>query len=352
MEERLIPLPTEKNTFKNLYISPGSFRRFDVSKKNENPETEKLKAKIFTRELEDLIQKVASKKKILKEPEKFSLIPEGFQDIYSLYQNIYDRQDDGQFVSNEMSNLLRAYGVLKYILLGLNSYTGMYTPLYRSGWKNPDTISMLLLHKENPLFKNEIRIGYESDISLCMENPYFQKYFREENFDDVSRFTSLEFSMKKKKFLLLQFSKSSIPMSGILNILKPIYPIVVRRLETIEKHKEETLDIPLELFHSLKNEFAGNHFKELFIHKISIENFFSSYDRERRKSELLSVIQNAIRPNNKIFEYIHNTFLIISPDDISSTLNNALLNKLGKQNEFKIYVYSYPSNYNNFYLVL
>lgn len=352
MEERLIPLPSEKNTFQNTYISPGQIRKFETQKKLENPETEKLKAKIFTRELEDLIQKVASKKKILNNPITFQLIPEGFSDKFSLYHKIYDRQNDRSFVSESILNLVQNFGISKYILFGLNSQTGFLSPLLFSGWKDPTRISLILLHPKNPLFSHEIKENIETSVKNCLENDFFNKYFLNESFGDTTKLLPLGFEVSNRKLLLFLFSNKTPNSSEILNTLKPINPIVLRLLEESEKQNISLSDIPLEIYTSIKNEYANNKYNDIYIHKIIIENFFNTYDRERRKSELIISLENSLGNDYKIFEFNHNTFIILSPENKTEPLNKTLVNKLGGNHEFQFFLYKYPTNNNNFYLIL
>jgi len=365
MEERSLILPLEKSTFQNIYISPGELKRSLVIEKTESnissnteiSETEKLKAKIFTRELEDLIKKVASKKKELENIDRpIAVVPKGKELLYDYISLAYTQPDNQKLISEILIMIFDSHNIKSFILSNYYSTSGMFEPIYSGGIKEI-TKKSYRIHASNPLIKGIKNSLLIRNINVIKENIFFEKYFRAENLSQYENISFFNFDVFHNPFLLtiLNFNhntnkKSIFDELKILEDLEALFPVLnLNNFKDREKTIENT-DLTNQINIFFKQKLNNSNKKNIYINKVIINNYFSAYDRIKRKNEITSLLQNLIEDDDIILESMYNKFFILSETNYKNQIYESLIKKLGNGNEFTLETYNYPDEINNFYL--
>ncbi len=363
MEERLLILPLEKSTFQNIYISPREIRRntllekigSEVGYSAEISETEKIKAKIFTRELEDLIKKVASKKKELESIDKpIEVIPKGKELLYDYLSLAYSQVDNQKLVSEILRMILEKFSIQSFLLSNFNQTSGIFTPIY-SGGVLENTKYNFQIHNLNPLIEGKMNSIINKDIKIIQENVFFSKYFRSENLSLFESISFLKFDVFQNMFLLTILNyknneKINLEVSKILEELEPLYPLLNYNNLKVKELFTDSTDLTNQINTYFKKKLNNTINKNIFISKVIINNYFSAYDRIKRKNEVTSILQNIIEDEDIILESMYNKFFILSEKNYDKEIYDTLLNKFGNENEFTMETYNYPNEVNNIYL--
>ena len=365
MEERVLTLPLEKNSFQNIYISPREIKRNTVIQKVESEliinseisETEKIKAKIFTRELEDLIKKVASKKKELENKDSpIEVIPKGKELLFDYISLAYTQPDNQKLISEILIMIFETYNIKSFILSNFSNISGMFEPIY-SGGVLDITKKGFQIHSSNPLIKGKKNTLIVRDINVIRENVFFEKFFKAENLSECESISFFYFDVFHNPFLLtiLNFKnnfKEELIFDGlkILEELEALFPIF--NLNNFKERDKtiETLDLTNQINIFFKHKLNNSSNKNIFINKVIITNYFTAYDRIKRKNEITSILQNTIEDDDIILESMYNKFFILSEINYKNQIYESLIKKLGNENEFTLETYKYPDEINNIYL--
>ena len=356
----MILLPSKKSSFRNVYIPPSVFKKDTKNENQKSDDTEKIKAKIFTKELEDLIKKVSSKKKGAISPEgKISVIPKNLEWEYGIFKNIYENSEDGTKVSEELFKLFSVNGFDNFILGMYNSLTGIYEPIFFYGILQK-TVEGFFIHKQNHIL-DHVTEDFEVFVTEEIENdPFIFKYIQEEDKSINKSLLIKKFSFNNTSFLLTILLKEENPKKKILspkideiiNVLHPILPLLIIQLQKKDIIKKDIYNLSDEINLYFKKRFNDNNQKTIYIHKIEILKYLISYDRDRKKAELVSLFKNLVGENDLIIESTFNQFFIFCAEDFTIDFKRELNIKLGKQDEYKIQIFRYPDEIHNFYLCL
>jgi hypothetical protein len=365
MEERVLILPLEKSTFQNVYISPREIKRnkeilkveSELNTISEISETDKIKAKIFTRELEDLIKKVASKKKELENKDRpIEVIPKGKELLYDYISLAYTQPDNQKLISEILVMILESHNIKSFILSNFSRFSGMFEPIYSGGIKEI-TKRAFQVHSSNPLIEGKKNTLIVRNINVIRENVFFEKYFKEENLSLCESISFYNFDVFHNPFLLtiLNFKNNSqekvkFDDLKILEDLEALFPILnLNNFKDNEKTIEAS-DLTNQINIYFKQKLNNSRNNNLYISKVMITNYFSAYDRIKRKNEITSILQNSIEDDDIILESMYNKFFIFSEINYKNEIYESLIKKLGNENEFTLETYKYPDEINNIYL--
>ena len=223
MEEKSIVLPLNKSTFQNIHISPKFFRtnlEMEDSSLSSNDKLEtnngidKIKAKIFTKELEDLIKKVATKKKeIQSKGSPIHLIPQSKETEYDMLLKVYENPENKVLLTDTLTNLLNTIGFPTYLFCVLDPLSGIFEPFSAHG-VTERTEKSFYLHQSNLLIKNnqngttyKSRKEIEDDIFFNEQNKLY--YYLSEN--KIKYFKTYKpFIFKILIYYFMKFVKYSI----------------------------------------------------------------------------------------------------------------------------------------------
>jgi hypothetical protein len=366
MEEKSIVLPLNKSTFQNIHISPKVFR---IALETEdsfsypsivgevNTGTEKIKAKIFTKELEDLIKKVATKKKeIQSKGNPIRLIPQSKEMEYDMLLKVYENPENKVLLTDTLTNLLSNIGFPTYLFCVLDPLSGIFEPFSSHG-VTERTEKSFYIHQSNNIVKNDHNGTTYKSRKEIEDDVFLYKYFSSENFDLISGILIKKLNILKHNFLLCIVLNQEITKEMAINksehlipTLEPLFPIFNKKIGFLNKINSENSDLTLSIDSYFKKKLSESSNKTIYIHKVTIHKYFSNYDRNKRKSDISGILLHSIKATDLLVESGFNKYLLFCDNNHKNQLHDDLLQKLGSEKEFHLEVHKYPEDITNIYL--
>jgi hypothetical protein len=366
MEEKSIVLPLNKSTFQNIHISPKVLRNAletyetftgspEIGKANNG--TEKIKAKIFTKELEDLIKKVATKKKeIQSKGNPIRLIPASKELEYDMLLKVYENPENKVLLTDTLTNLLNTIGFPTYLFCVLDPLSGIFEPFSSHG-VTERTEKSFYIHQSNQLIKNNLSGTTYKSRKEIEDDIFLYKYFSSENFELISGILVKKLNILKHNFLIcivlnqeMSKEKAISQSEHLYPTLEPLFPIFNKKIGFLNKINSENSDLTQSIDAYFKKKLSESSSKTIFIHKVTIHKYFSNYDRNKRKSDITGILLHCIKDLDLLVESGYNKYLLFCDNSYKNQLHDDLLQKLGSEKEFQLEVQKYPEDITNIYL--
>jgi hypothetical protein len=359
----LIPKP---ETFRNIRILPKYLRNHSevgepLQTSSPPPSldsgTEKLKAKIFTKELEDLIQKVATKKKeIQSKGSPIRIIPKDKEVEYEMLLKVYENPENKELIADTMAVLLKNLGFPVFLFSVLDPFTGIYEPYYCHGVTDR-TEKSFYIHESAPLLQNMKSDFVFKTIPQIQEDIFFSKYFSSEPLDSLHGILIQPLQILNHPFLiclLLDNSHSEVRLEDISKrvklTLEPLFPILNKNIGKVKKLNAENLDITSTIHSFFKKKLNESSSKSIYIHKLIIPNYLNTYDRSKRKSDISHAILSMIKNVDLLLETGYNQFHIFCNENYQKELQKILQQMLSSEKEFQLEIFHYPEDISNVFL--
>ena len=366
MEEKSIVIPLNKSTFQNIYISPKVLRsalETDDSFASSpgigeaKSGTEKIKAKIFTKELEDLIKKVATKKKeIQSKGIPIRLIPASKELEYDMLLKVYENPENKVLLTDTLTNLLNTIGFPTYLFCVLDPLSGIFEPFSSHG-VTERTEKSFYIHQSNQLVKNNQNGTTYKSRKEIEDDIFLYKYFSSENFELISGILIKKLNILKHNFLIcivlnqeMSKEKAISKSEHLYPTLEPLFPIFNKKIGFLNKINSENSDLTQSIDAYFKKKLSESSSKTIFIHKVTIHKYFSNYDRNKRKSDITGILLHCIKDTDLLVESGFNKYLLFCDNNYKNQLHDDLLKKLGSDKEFQLEIQKYPEDITNIYL--
>ncbi len=365
MQDLPILLPSSE-TFRNIRILPRYLRTHLALEETLSPTassisldsgTEKMKAKIFTKELEDLIQKVATKKKeIQSKGSPIRIIPKNKEVEYEMLLKVYENPDNKELITDTMGVLLKNIGFPIFLFSVLDPLTGIYEPYYCQG-VTERTEKSFYIHESGSLLKN-LKSGFVyKTIPQVQEDIFFSKFFSTEPLDSLLGVLILPLQILNHPFLiclLLDPSHKEVHLEEIskrvIPALEPLFPILNKNIGKVQKLSSDNLDITATIHSFFKKKLNESSSKSIFIHRLTIPKYLNTYDRTKRKSDISNSILRIISVTDLLVETGYNQFHIFCSKNFQKEFHQQLLESLSSEKEFQLEVFQYPEDITNIYL--
>ncbi|MCB1141855.1 MAG: hypothetical protein H7A24_05610 [Leptospiraceae bacterium] len=369
IKERIITLPLKKNQFKNMYISPGKIRKIhspirSVSQTEEvenlpDPEEsniQKIRKKIFTHELEDLVKRVSQKKTaLIKSVEPISLIQEDLIEDYTLLENVFEGEYFLDNLNNYVTKKLKDFGIHEYGFLIKNEFTGLYSPEFFEGL-DEKTGRNLYFHSREVLHLLNSQNYFIIDKALIESKPFLEKIFTESIQNENSKFIFLNLKYLELDLGLILFLSQDMdgsePISGLLSqiqsILKPSIPAIYQYFHINNSSGQPIGNLMEEVISYAKKMILNRTSNSVSITKYKIMNYNDFEDSQERKMDLLKRISEVLTEEAVVIESLFDQFLIVDSEDPGEDIIHVLNN----ENDFTFLstTKNYPQDGKNFYL--
>jgi hypothetical protein len=362
-ENRIISLPLGAKDFKNIYISPGSLKKAPTPVA-ANPEIEKLRAKVFNPELDELIQKVSQKKKDLEilKSKPLELFTE--KDTQSL-QNlnlVFTSRNKKLTLTKYLSHELGKLSIHSFMLSRFSEFDGLYYPELFYGLA-PATGELLYFHNRGSylqrLEKDSLVLPFDESLAA---NTFFRKKMDDSDFENYSGLFIQRFVFGELNGILILFYKDSECNASnlqaqitehIQKILYPIFPVL--NLFFMEQEKAtQGPDYDFLVYEKIikhaKAHVTRGESDTLNIFKIAIGNFDSLLEKNTLRQEAIHALRDILEETESLIEAARDEFYFISPNMVMEKITNSLGKPSLKKFNFLISNSKYPEDDKNLYL--
>lgn len=361
--DRILSLPLQTDHFRNVYISPGSLRNIP-KEEHKNPEIEKLRAKVFNPELDELIQKVSQKKKEIESIREKSL--DLFSDIdqtgLHYLSQVFSSRNKKLSLTKYLSHHLGKLGLYSFMLSNYNCMDGLYYPELYYGL-SPVTGEVLYFHSTGKYLRemenNFTLLPFDEKLAT---DTFFRKKIDNTDFENFSGMYVHRFEKESLVGLLIIFYKITdynVP-ENIENlkkyldeILAPIFPTInLFFLEQYNSRLGQHYDFYIYrkiLQHAKAPILRGDRISA-YIYKITIENFFNVDNRYNLKASTIDSMSEILEKGEMLIEGSCNELFYITGINKMERITDCLGSGSLKKFNFLISSSKYPDDDKNFYL--
>ncbi len=360
-EEKIISLPLLSRQFRNVYITPSSVRKTQIIQEEPEirPEIKQVKEKIFSKELEDLVQKVSQKKKeqSVLDSTPVRVFEKEEEAYFSALHNVFSGADAGKNLALYCAESFERIGIRAFLWSTYVTDGGFYKPIFGRGISDV-TAENFYLHKRDRFWEEDTeKVKYVEFSQSVIENPHFRKKISTTDRNTFSGVLICPFANPVSK--LIVFCREADPVLENFDRLSPsIYDIlntVSPALNGISSKEDNSEDQDnFNLFECLQN-FAERHIysgtaDHLHIVKITAANYLSVKMRSDLAVRLFQRLHSAADRTDLAARSAKNEFIYISLSDPSAKIYSILSEFQDSGLQFLLERRHFPDEGNNFCL--
>lgn len=360
-EEKIISLPLLRKQFRNVYITPSSVRKTEIIQDESQeirPEIKQVKEKIFSKELEDLVQKVSQKKKeqSVLDSTPIRIFEKDEEAYFSALHSVFSGIDKGRNLALYCAESFEKIGIRAFLWSTYVTDGGFYKPIFGRGISDV-TVENFYLHKRDLFWEEDTESPVFVEFSQsAVENPHFRKKISTTDRNTFSGMLIIPYSNPVSKLIVFcresepseKFEKLSPAVCDVLDTVSPI-------LSEISADEDNLNDQDRFNFFECMQNFAERHVysgtaDRLYIVKITAANYLSLKIRRDLLGRLFQRLYSAADRTDLVAESAKNEFIYISLSDPSARIYSILSEFQDSGLQFLLERRQFPDEGNNFCL--